>query len=425
MFCIPERPVHDCALNVPGSKSYTHRVLIAAAMTAGECRITNALHSEDTAYTVNALRQMGADIRSEENDLVVRGTGTCFRPSPEEIFLGNSGTSMRLLISTAGLGQGVYHLTGSDRMKTRPVQALIDSLQALGAEVTSVAGNGCPPVRIVGGTLKGGRTVVDCSTSSQFLSSLLLAAPGMSKGLQVEVVKGFVSQPYVDLTLDILKRFGISVQRPAIDVFAVHGGQAYRPGCYAVEPDVSNASYFWASGAITGRTVKVRGIAADSLQGDLGILAMFQAMGCEVHRDPDGIAVTGGRLHGIDTEMGHMPDMVPTMAVVAAYAQGVSTFRNVAHLKAKESDRLAAIIAELARMGISAHSSGTDLTVHGGRPRGAEIETYDDHRIAMSFAVAGLQAPGTCIRDPQCVAKSFPTFWDVFQTMFESNPPAC
>lgn len=393
-------------------------------MSAGECRIANALRSEDTDYTIGALRQLGTRIVSEKDVIVVHGTGACYRPSPEAIFLGNSGTSMRLLISTAGLGQGVYHLTGSERMKARPVQALIDSLQALGAEVFSVKHNGCPPVNIVGGTLKGGRTTVDCSTSSQFLSSLLLAAPGMPEGLDVEVVRGFVSKPYVDLTVDILKRFGVAVERPTPAVFKIHGGQALRPGHYTVEPDVSNASYFWASGAITGRTVKVRGIAANSLQGDLGILAMFEAMGCQVRHDPDGIAVTGGQLRGIDVEMGHMPDMVPTMAVVAAYAQGVSTFRNVAHLKAKESDRLAAVIAELDRMGISAHSAGADLTILGGRPRGATIETYDDHRIAMSFAVAGLRAPGTRIQDPQCVAKSFPAFWDIFQNLFQGVQPA-
>jgi 3-phosphoshikimate 1-carboxyvinyltransferase len=424
MFQIPDQPVQDCTLNVPGSKSYTHRVLIAAAMSAGECRIANALQSEDTTHTINALRQLGADIRSVGDDLVVHGTGARFRPSAEALFLGNSGTSMRLLISTAGLGQGAYHLTGSERMKMRPVQSLIDSLQALGAEVVSLADNGCPPVRIVGGTLRGGRATVDCSTSSQFLSSLLLAAPGMPEGLLVEVIKGFVSRPYVDLTLDILKRFGISVQRPASNVFQILPGQEYRAGHYRVEPDVSNASYFWAAGAITGSTVKVFGIAGDSLQGDLGILDMFQAMGCRVRRDPDGIAVTGERLRGIDTDMGHMPDMVPTMAVVAAYAQGASTFRNVAHLKAKESDRLAAVITELGRMGIAARSSGMDLTVHGGRPHGAEIETYDDHRIAMSFAVAGLKAPGTRIRDPRCVAKSFPAFWDVFQRMFVNGTSA-
>jgi 3-phosphoshikimate 1-carboxyvinyltransferase len=221
------------------------------------------------------------------------------------------------------------------------------------------------------------------------------------------------------MTVDIMQQFGVTVEREGYDHFKVPGRQRYRPGSYTVESDVSNASYFWAAGAITGKSIKVLGIQGDSLQGDLKILHLFEEMGCQVRYEQDGIAVTGGPLNPIATDMGDMPDMVPTVAVVAAFARGTTCIKNVAHLRAKECDRLDAVIKELKTMGIAAHSSGEDLYIEGGHPRAAEIETYNDHRIAMSFAIAGLRAPGTRIRNPGCVEKSFPNFWEVYETLFK------
>jgi len=266
--------------------------------------------------------------------------------------------------------------------------------------------------------VKGTRVDIDCSLSSQFLSSLLLMAPNTDGGLQIDVRRGPVSRPYIDMTVDIMQKFGVTVDREGYDHFKVPGRQRYCPGTYMVETDVSNASYFWAAGAITGKSIKVLGIQGDSLQGDLKILHLFEKMGCRVRFEQDGIAVSGGALKSIVTDMGDMPDMVPTVAVVAAFARGTTCIKNVAHLRAKECDRLDAVIKELASMGIAAHSSGEDLYIEGGQPRAAEIETYNDHRIAMSFAIAGLQAPGTSIRNPGCVEKSFPNFWEVYETLF-------
>ena len=243
-------------------------------------------------------------------------------------------------------------------------------------------------------------------------------APITADGLKIYVRQGPVSRPYIDLTVDIMQQFGVTVTREGYDYFDIPGGQVYHPGIYTVESDVSNASYFWAAGAITGKTIKVRGIQKHSLQGDLGILDLFEEMGCRVVYEQDGISVSGGALNSITTDMADMPDMVPTLAVVAAFAQGTTCIRNVAHLKAKECDRLGAVIRELNAMGISAHSSGENLCIQGGHPKAAEIETYNDHRIAMSFAVAGLRAPGTGIRNPSCVEKSFPEFWQVFETLY-------
>ncbi len=414
MIPIEKRTVRDSTLTVPGSKSYTHRLLIAAALSEGRCTLTNALRSEDTDLTLGALRQMGIEIATHGTTIEIHGRSGRFRPATEPIHLGNSGTSMRLLISTACLGEGDYLLTGTPRMQERPVQPLIDALTQIGAEVESINGTGCPPVRIWGGDALGGEASIDCSVSSQFLSSLLLAAPRLPLGMDIRVVGQTVSRPYIDMTIEILNRFGVQVARQDYVHFTVPGDQALKPGRYAVEPDASNASYFWAIGAISGRRITVEGIQRKSLQGDLGIVALFEAMGCQISRDDEGLSVQGGALRGIDADMGNMPDMVPTLAVVAAFARGTTVIRNVAHLRAKECDRLAAVMTELGRMGIETQTDGNDLTILGGTPRGAEIETYDDHRIAMSFAVAGLGAEGTRIRNERCVQKSFPDFWHVF-----------
>ena len=420
MFVTSSKPVGDCTVRVPGSKSYTHRVLIAAALADGKSLIQNLLRSEDTELTMGALQQMGVQITEQPSGIAIEGLGGHFRSTETPIFLGNSGTSMRLLISIAALGQGDYLLTGTPRMQERPVQALLDSLGQIVVSARSVNRNGCPPLVITGGAVGGGHVDIDCSVSSQFLSSLLLMAPMTADGVKIDVTQGPVSKPYIDLTLDIMQQFGVTVTRDGYAFFDIPGHQIYHTGIYTVESDVSNASYFWAAGAITGKPIKVRGIQKNSLQGDLGILLLFEEMGCRVVYEQDGITVSGGALNSITTDMGDMPDMVPTLAVVAAFAQGTTCIQNVAHLKAKECDRLGAVIRELDAMGIAAHSSGEDLCIQGGQPRAAEIETYDDHRIAMSFAIAGLRAPGTRIRNPSCVEKSFPEFWQVFETLYKT-----
>ncbi|MDJ0889008.1 MAG: 3-phosphoshikimate 1-carboxyvinyltransferase [Desulfobacterales bacterium] len=414
MIAIETRPIRNCAVRVPGSKSYTHRVLIAAAMSSGKCTLLNALRSEDTDLTLGALRQMGADIVERGDTIDMVGCAGRFHPTADPIYLGNSGTSMRLLMSTACLGEGDYLLTGTPRMQERPVQPLVDALGQAGVRAECINGTGCPPVRIHGGDATGGEVAIDCSLSSQFLSSLLLAAPGLKRGLDIRVIGTAVSRPYIDMTIEILDRFGVQIERKGYERFMVAGGQTFNPGRYAVESDASNASYFWAIGAISGRRITVEGIRQSSLQGDLGIVERLERMGCRITRSKEALGVQGGELRGIDTDMGNMPDMVPTLAVVAAFARGTTVIRNVAHLKAKECDRLAAVMTELGRMGIETRSDGNDLTIVGGKPHGAEIETYDDHRIAMSFAVAGLMAMGTRIRNERCVDKSFPGFWQVF-----------
>ena len=412
----PIKPVAEIA--VPGSKSFTHRLLIAAALSGGSCTLENCLDSEDTQLTRAALAQLGADSRNDSGALVIQGRGGRWKAVTDPIFLGNSGTSMRLLTAVVALGEGIYRLMGTIRMHERPIQNLLDALTQLDVQASAIDDNGCPPVEIRTGSVKGGSVSIDCGTSSQYLSGLLLMAPILERGLDIHVTKGPVSQPYIDMTLQVMGKFGVRYERDGYHSFNVPGGQRYRSGTYAVEPDASQASYFWAAAAISGTTVNVPGFPHDSIQGDLRIVEILETMGCDVARDDSGISVAGGPLKGVDVDMGDMPDMVPTLAVVAAYAQGPTRIRHVAHLKVKESDRLGAVIHELAKMDIDARPRGDDLIINGGVPRGAAIHTYEDHRIAMSFSVAGLRTPGVRIENEGCVAKSFPTYWDVFRQLY-------
>ncbi|MDY6832163.1 MAG: 3-phosphoshikimate 1-carboxyvinyltransferase [Thermodesulfobacteriota bacterium] len=418
---IQQQPVRSCEVSVPGSKSYTHRVLIAAALSDGVCRLENCLESEDTHLTREALVKMGVRIEKAEDRLVVYGTGGRLLPCGDPIYLGNSGTSMRLLTGVAAIGQGTYLLIGTDRMAQRPVADLLEGMAQVGVPARSVNNNGCPPLEIVAGQAQGGDVRLRCGISSQYLSSLLLAAPYIDGGLNIRVTEGPVSKPYIDMTVDIMDRFGVAVERDGYTYFRVAGGQCYRKRDCAVEPDASQASYFWAAAAVTGVTVKVLGMAPESRQGDVRFVEVLEAMGCKIHRESDGIAVTGGGLSAVDVDMGDMPDLVPTLAVIAAFAQGTTVISNVAHLKEKESDRLAAVAAELSKMGITVTRTETGLAITGGRPHGAVIETYNDHRMAMSFAVAGLVTPGVTIVNEGCVAKSFPGFWRVFEMLYSSG----
>jgi 3-phosphoshikimate 1-carboxyvinyltransferase len=383
------------------------------------CSIENALLSEDTVLTMKALRQMGIRIEEKnDNRLVIFGTKGDLQASTESIYLGNSGTSIRLLTAISALGKEPYTLLGNARMAERPIQALLDALGQIGVQARSTHSNGCPPVEICGKALSGTTVTISCRESSQYLTGLLLMAPCTEEGLKIGVTEGPVSRPYVDMTIDVMSKFGIAIERQGYDGFQVAGKQAYRSGAYEVEADASQAGYFWAAAAICRKAVKVKGVSQDSCQGDVNFSKVLESMGCSVKNEPDGISVAGGeRLRAVEIDMGDMPDIVPTLAVVAAFADGTTVIKNVSHLKSTESDRLTSVVNELVKMGITARCTDDELMVAGGQPQGAEIETYGDHRIAMSFAVAGLAVPGTIIRDEHCVEKSFPNYWQVFEGM--------
>jgi len=418
MIEIQSRPIRNTTVSVPGSKSYTHRALIVSALSDGTCEIRNGLDSEDTRLTRDALRRMGISIDQDPDTWRVRGTHGRLQPSSDAIFLGNSGTSMRLLAAVCALGKGKYILTGTQRMQERPIQDLLEGLNQIGIRTTSLGRPGCPPIEIEAGVISGGHVSLNCGTSSQYLSALLLISPFTQNGLEIAVTEGPVSKPYIDMTIDIMNQAGVSMARDGYQCFRIAGNQGYRSGRFCVEPDISQAGYFWAAAAVTGATITVASVSHASRQGDIRLLDVLSSMGCTTRVAPDGISVTGGGLSAVEVDMGAMPDMVPTLAVVAAFAKGRTVITNVGHLKAKESDRLGSVVAELLKLGIEAGCSDTAMWIEGGNPNTAMIDPHNDHRLAMSFAVAGLKTPGIRIENEACVEKSFPEFWKVFESLY-------
>ncbi|WP_310600668.1 3-phosphoshikimate 1-carboxyvinyltransferase [Desulfobulbus sp.] len=413
----------DAVVTVPGSKSLTQRALIAAALAESPSQLLGPLASEDTRYTIDALRAMGIDCDDSAPDCwQVRGTGGRIEPPAADIFLGNNGTATRFLASVAALGHGRFRITGSKRMAKRPILPLMEALRGWQVAIDSDAGTGCPPLTILAQGLAGGRTVLPEGKSSQYLSSLLLVAPYAAAPAELEVRGEILSQPYVEMTLAVMADFGIRAEAaPTLNFFRIPQGR-YQGRSYAIEGDASGASYFWAAAAVTGGRVVVANVPVPSLQGDARLLPYLARMGCRIDQTEAGIAVTGPEtLTGIELDMGDMPDVAPTLAVVAAFAEGTTVIDNIAHLRIKECDRLSAVVNELRRMGAEVEEEPARMIIHGKKGgsnlHGAAIATYDDHRMAMSFAVAGLRIPGVAIADEQCVAKSFPDFWKRFGRM--------
>ncbi|MCF8055482.1 MAG: 3-phosphoshikimate 1-carboxyvinyltransferase [Desulfocapsa sp.] len=412
----------DVTIAVPGSKSLTQRALIAAALADGTSRLLGPLASEDTSYTSKALEQMGIKVERGEDVWIVHGSGGILETPAGEIFLGNNGTATRFLTSVAALGQGAFRIDGEERMRERPIGPLMEALQGWGVDITSVRGTGCPPLQLNSNGLSGGATVLPEGKSSQYLSSLLLVAPYAREATTLEVRGEVLSKPYVAMTLSVMSDFGVSPEcNEDFTFFSIPRGK-YRAMDYEIEGDASNASYFWAAAAITGGRVTVSNVPVPSLQGDAGLVPLLARMGCEISCDGGGITLQGReRLEGITVDMGDMPDVVPTLAVVAAFAHGKTVINNIAHLRIKECDRLTATLTELAKMGARVEEGDDFMVIHGDGGKslhGAEIETYKDHRMAMSFAVTGLRVAGVQITGEGCVAKSFPDFWERFEKLY-------
>ncbi len=414
----PIKNIH-AAVRVPGSKSYTQRALIAAALAKGQSFIREALISEDTEHLMNALSLLGATIRRQGCEVAVQGTHGRLTTPSEAIYLGNNGTGLRLLTGTVCLGQGTFVLDGNTRMRQRPIQALVDALKSIGGEAVCMEGNGCPPVQVRARGLAGGKTSLTGGLSSQYLSSLLLAAPYARKDTQIEVQGPLPSRPYVQMTLDVMARFGVEVLAPQDRSFFVKAPQAYGSREYVVEGDASSATYFMAAVAICGGTVRISNIHPGSVQGDLRFSDVLETMGCSVTSSGKGVEITGPlRHHGdLALDLHDVPDMVPALAVVSAFRKGKTILKNIGHLRVKESDRIAALTCELRKIGAKAEEKADEMVVQGLATRGAEIECYSDHRIAMSFAMAGLAIEGVAIKDPDCVKKSFPDFWEKLESL--------
>lgn len=414
----------DATVRVLGSKSYTNRHLAMAGLSADPTTLHNALLSQDTLLLADALRAFGhVDIAIDEatNTVTVTPNGKKMAAPAEPVHMGNAGTPIRLLITMAALAEGRTVLTGSERMQERPMGHLLEALAPLGVTAVAVKGNDSPPIEVEG-PLNGGRTDIHGTVSSQFTTSLLLSAPYAREDVEVHLRSELLSKPYVDMTVAALKRAGVTVERRGYEWFRVAAGQRYRGGDVTVEPDASGMSYFLAAAAVLDGRVTVPGIDGTSVQGDVGLVDALVRMGCRADTSSGSITLEhGGSLKGIDIDMSDMPDVVPTLAVVAAYGQGTTHITGIGNLRFKECDRIDAVSTELTKMGVTVRTTADTMTVEGGRPRGAVIDTYDDHRIAMAFAVAGLRTPGVVIRDPGCVTKSFPTFWERLADLGEAT----
>jgi len=405
----------NAIVRIPGSKSITHRAIIAASLAQGRSVLTDFLECEDTRHTIHALRQIGVPIAIDGTSLLIQGRGGKFDLDPAgiKIHVGNSGTSLRLLLSVVSLLRGQFLITGTKRMRERPVGPLVEALNDLGADASCVQQDGCPPVDIRANGLRGGRVSINGSQSSQFLSSLLLAGPYADTDIDIDVTENLISKPYVDMTVHVMKHFGVFVDRDRYRRFKIPSGQKYQARWFGVQGDASSASYFWAAAAVTGGTVATCNIDPHTTwQGDIGFLEILERMGCIIEKGSDRVIVHGRPLSGIEVDMGDLPDMAPTLAAVALFAKGRTVIHNVAHLRHKESDRLHDLAVEWGRIGAQVKELPDGLVIHGGEPLSpAIVNPHDDHRLAMSLAVIGLRVPRLRIRDQDCVKKSFPSFW--------------
>jgi 3-phosphoshikimate 1-carboxyvinyltransferase len=406
------RPIQG-SVRPPGSKSITNRALVLAALADGTSHLKGVLDSQDTRVMVESLQRLAVGVTHDAATCEAFISGCSGRPaaSSAELWLENSGTSIRFLTAVASLGHGRYRLDGNTRMRERPIGELCDALNSLGGNTVCERSNACPPVLVVGSGLRGGTAYVEAEKSSQFLSALLMAAPCAQGPVELLLRGGLVSEPYVDMTIRMMQAFGVGVDQSESGRYRI-APQRYRGTAYAVEPDASAASYFFAAAAITGGAVTVQGLSRDSLQGDVKFVKLLAQMGCDVHWDDASITVCGKPLHGIDVDMNEISDTAQTLAAVAPFASGPTSIRNVAHIRHKETDRIAAVAAELRRLSLAVDEHPDGLTIQPGPIRPATIETYDDHRMAMSFALIGLKVPGIRIANPECTAKTYPRFFE-------------
>ncbi|EJE9587138.1 3-phosphoshikimate 1-carboxyvinyltransferase [Salmonella enterica] len=415
----------DGAINLPGSKSVSNRALLLAALACGKTVLTNLLDSDDVRHMLNALSALGINytLSADRTRCDITGNGGPLRASGAlELFLGNAGTAMRPLAAALCLGQNEIVLTGEPRMKERPIGHLVDSLRQGGANIDYLEQENYPPLRLRGG-FTGGDIVVDGSVSSQFLTALLMTAPLAPEDTTIRVKGELVSKPYIDITLNLMKTFGVEITNHHYQQFVVKGGQQYHsPGRYLVEGDASSASYFLAAGAIKGGTVKVTGIGRKSMQGDIRFADVLEKMGATITWGDDFIACTRGELHAIDMDMNHIPDAAMTIATTALFAKGTTTLRNIYNWRVKETDRLFAMATELRKVGAEVEEGHDYIRITPpAKLHHADIGTYNDHRMAMCFSLVALSDTPVTILDPKCTAKTFP---DYFEQLARMSTPA-
>ncbi len=414
--------IHPCSpvegtIRTPGSKSITNRAIVCAALAAGTSRLTGVLDSEDTAVMIDAWKRLGIKLQHDvmASELHIEGCGGVLPIQQAKLYVANSGTTIRFLTAALAACTGLFELDGVPRMRERPIGDLLVALRQLGANIQSLntEANNCPPVLIEANGLRGGIATVAGNISSQFLSGLMMAAP-MAAGSVTLMVEGeLVSVPYVEMTAQVMRAFGAHINGPSTGPMHIDASHRYVGTDYAIEPDASAASYFWGAAAITGGLVRVEGLSLSSLQGDVRFCEVLERMGCSVSYQENAIEVSGGELLGIDVDMSDISDTVQTLAAVALFANGPTTIRGVAHNRVKETDRISDLARELQKLGAAVEEFPDGLRINPPLEiQPAEIETYRDHRMAMSLALVGLKVKGIVIRDPNCTAKTYPGYWD-------------
>ena len=405
----------DADVVVPGSKSITNRALVAAALADGTSELRGVLDADDTQAMLGVIHALGAGVEplEEPDAYAVTGTGGELTPGPITIDVRLSGTTARFATPLAARGTGIYIIDGAPEMRARPMGETVAALRSLGVTIAPDA----LPINLRGG-YEGGALMLGASVSSQFASGMLLASPGTTKGLELDLEGDVVSRPYLDMTCAVMRSFGVKVDQPSANRFVVAPDVGYQAADYLIEPDASAASYFFAAAAVTGGRVKIAGLGTNALQGDVGFVEVLAAMGADVAIADDFIEVRGtGTLQGIDVDMSQVSDTAQTLAAIAPFAEGPVRVTGIDFIRKKETDRVAAVVTELQRMGIDAVEEEDGFLIQPGTPQPATIETYHDHRMAMSFAITGLMTPGIDIADPGCVDKTFPTYWDVLHSL--------
>lgn len=406
----------------PGSKSISNRALILAALADGETQLTGLLDCEDTRVMMESLNRLGILVTHDASQRTATIVGCAGAPpaTSAQLWLENSGTSIRFLTALCSLGQGEYVLDGNHRMRQRPIGHLVNALSQWGVELKCVEDNDCPPVWIQARGIQGGETHVLGNISSQYLSALLMAAPCAQSPTQIIVDGPLVSEPYIDMTLGVMAQFGVAVELPGDHHFVIQPAK-YQAAHYFIEPDASAASYFLATAAITGGKVTVEGLSQLALQGDVGFVDALEQMGCKVDWKNDSVTVTGQPLKGIEIDMNAISDTAQTLAAVAVFAEGPTKITNVEHMRHKETDRISAVANELRKLGQTVDEEASGLTIHPAPVTPAVVETYNDHRMAMSFALIGLNSPGVVIDNPGCTVKTYPHFFEDLERLCQNE----
>ncbi|MBE7433966.1 MAG: 3-phosphoshikimate 1-carboxyvinyltransferase [Anaerolineales bacterium] len=419
----------NATVRVPGSKSLTNRALLISALANGTTHLTNALFSDDSHYFAKALQILGFDVQLNEQNvsMSITGWGGKIPARQAALFIGNAGTAARFLTAFLTLGHGEYILDGEPRMRERPIGDLVEALAQLGAKIEPIPNSEfriqnsqiCPPIKIIASGLPGGKTKIAGDISSQFLSALMMTAPYARSPIEVELATDLNSKPYVDMTIAIMKDFGVEVERSQYSRFTIHPSSYLPIMNYPIESDASAASYFFAAPAICGGTVKVENISRESVQGDVAFVDVLKRMGCEVEESRDSILVTrNASIHGVDVDMRDIPDTAQTLAAIAPFADSPTRIRGIASARVKETDRVSATCTELKRLGVQVEEHEDGMTIYPCEDfQAANIQTYNDHRMAMSFSLIGLRFDGVTIENPSCVSKTFPDFFEVLENL--------